>query len=103
MAGLVVSNQAAARTTLTLVDNYRNEILNYRAALGATVSRIGTFVNTLRDSEINYQAASSRITDADIAEESSKSVAANIRQQVATSILRQANLVPEIGLRLLRA
>ena len=37
-----------------------------------------------------------------IAEESSKSIAAKIRQEVATSLLGQANQAPQIALSLLR-
>ena len=102
LAGIVVSNQASAKATLDLVQRYRTELLDYRFKLGATTSRISTLVNTLQSSTINYKAASSRITDADIAEEAAKSVAAGIRQQVATSLLGQANLAPQIGLQLLR-
>jgi flagellin len=85
-----------------LVQKYRAELLDYRSKIGASARRIGTFINTLQSSTINYKAASSRIVDADIAEESSKSLAARIRQEVATSLLGQANQAPQIALSLLR-
>ena len=102
LAGVVVSNKSSAKLTLDLAQKYRAELLDYRSKLGATTSRITTFVNTLQSSTINYKAASSRITDADIAEEAAKSIAAGIRQQVAASLLGQANQAPQIGLQLLR-
>jgi len=102
LSGVVVSNKASAEITLDLAQRYRAELLDYRSKLGATTSRIATFVNTLQSSTINYKAASSRITDADIAEEAAKSVASGIRQQVAASLLGQANQAPQIGLQLLR-
>jgi flagellin-like hook-associated protein FlgL len=102
LAGIVVSNKASAKVTLDLAQRYRAELLDYRSKLGATTSRISTFVNTLQSSTINYKAASSRITDADIAEEAAKSIASGIRQQVASSLLGQANQAPQIGLQLLR-
>lgn len=102
LSGVVISNKASAKVTLDLVQRYRAELLDYRSKLGATTSRISTFVNTLQSSTINYKAASSRITDADIADEAAKSVANTIRQQVAASLLGQANQAPQIGLALLR-
>ena len=101
LSGVVVSNKASAKVTLDLAQRYRAELLDYRSKLGATTSRISTFVNTLQSSTINYKAASSRITDADIAEEAAKSIASGIRQQVASSLLGQANQA-QIGLQLLR-
>jgi flagellin-like hook-associated protein FlgL len=102
LAGVVVSNKASAKVTLDLAQRYRAELLDYRSKLGATTSRISTFVNTLQSSTINYKAASSRISDADVAEEAAKSIASGIRQQVASSLLGQANQAPQIGLQLLR-
>jgi flagellin-like hook-associated protein FlgL len=102
LSGVVVSNKASAKVTLDLAQRYRAELLDYRSKLGATTSRISTFVNTLQSSTINYKAASSRITDADVAEEAAKSIASGIRQQVASSLLGQANQAPQIGLQLLR-
>jgi len=102
LSGVVVSNKASAKVTLDLAQRYRAELLDYRSKLGATTSRIVTFVNTLQSSTINYKAASSRIIDADIAEEAAKSIASGIRQQVASSLLGQANQAPQIALQLLR-
>jgi flagellin-like hook-associated protein FlgL len=102
LSGVVISNKASAKVTLDLAQRYRAELLDYRSKLGATTSRIVTFVNTLQSSTINYKAASSRIIDADIAEEAAKSIASGIRQQVASSLLAQANQSPQIGLQLLR-
>ena len=102
LSGVVISNKASAKITLDLVHRYRAELLDYRAKLGATTSRISTFVNTRQSSTINYKAASSRITDVDIADEAAKSVANTMRQQVASNLLGQANQAPQIGLQLLR-
>jgi flagellin-like hook-associated protein FlgL len=102
LSGVVISDKASAKITLDLAQRYRAELLDYRSKIGATTSRISTFVNTLQSSTINYKAASSRITDADIAEEAAKSIASGIRQQVASSLLGQANQAPQIGLQLLR-
>jgi flagellin-like hook-associated protein FlgL len=102
LSGVVISNKVSAKVTLDLIQKYRAELIDYRAKIGASTSRISTFVNTLQSSTINYKAASSRITDADITVESSKSVASRIRQEVAASLLSQANQAPQIALSLLR-
>jgi flagellin len=101
MSGMVVSNRISAGVTLNLIGRYREDLLEYRAALGATTSRISTFVNTLQATNINTIAADSRISDADIAQDAASASAAQIRQQVAASLLGQANQAPRIALQLL--
>jgi flagellin len=49
----------------------------------------------------NYIAASSRITDADIAQESARLTSTQIRQQGASAVLAQANQSPALVLQLL--
>lgn len=102
MSGMVVLNRVSAGVTLGLVQNYRDELLEYRSRLGASSSRIATFINTLSAAGLNYSAAESRITDTDIAHDSASAVAIKIKQQVGTSLLAQANLAPQIGLKLLQ-
>jgi flagellin-like hook-associated protein FlgL len=101
MSGMLVSNRVSAGQTLDLVQSYRNEILDYRAKLGASSSRISSFLSTLQSADINYQAASSRITDADVASEAANAVRLNILQRAATSLLAQANQAPQVALSLL--
>jgi flagellin-like hook-associated protein FlgL len=101
MSGMVVSNQVSARYTLDLAKKYREEITSYRSKLGATSSRISTFLSTLDSTRLNYQSASSRISDADIATDAASNVNAKIKQQAAASLLAQANQDPLIGLKLL--
>lgn len=103
MSGMVVSNRVSAGVTLTLVQNYRDEILEYRSRLGASTSRIGSFLSTLQSANVDYQAASSRITDADIATEAANSVRNTILQQAASALLAQVNQAPQIALSLLSA
>jgi flagellin-like hook-associated protein FlgL len=102
LAGMVVNNKASAVVTMNLVQNYRNELIDYRGKLGASTSRLTTYMGSLNTGKLNLSAASSAITDADVASESATLVAANTRRQVASSLLAQANLVPEVALALLR-
>jgi flagellin len=55
-------------------------------------------VETLR---INVSGAQSRISDADVAFESSNLVRSNILQQMSASVLAQANQEPALALKLL--
>ena len=50
---------------------------------------------------INLESATSRIRDVDIAAETAELVRASILQEVATKVLAQANLQPELVLELL--
>ena len=102
LAGMVVSNRASAGITLEMIKSYRDELLEYRTGLGASTSRITAFLSTLSSKTINYQAAESRISDADVAQDAAVAIAAEIRQQVAASLLAQANQAPRIGLSLLQ-
>ena len=63
----------------------------HRSNVGATTSRIGSFLNTLSSANINYKAAESRISDADIASEAANATRNTILQQTAASLLGQAN------------
>ncbi len=102
MSGMVVANQVSAGITLSLADTYRNELLSYRGGIGATTSRLQSFLATLSSADINYQAASSRIMDADIASEAADVVRLSILQRTGAELLGQANLNPQIALRLLQ-
>ena len=102
MSGMVVSNRASAGVTLGLVKRYRNELLQYRSNIGASTLRIQSFASNLGVSSENFRSAESRIVDADIAAEAAESIRLQILRQSATSLLRQANLAPQIALDLLR-
>lgn len=102
LAGIVISDQVSAKITLSSIQNIRAELLDARSKLGASTSRIRSFINTLESTRLNYQAASSRIIDADIADEMSRSISAGIRQQVGAALLAQANQAPQVALALLK-
>lgn len=101
ISGMVVSDQVSARITLDLSRKYLNELSEYRAGIGASLSRASSFVNTLQVQSENYAAAASQITDVDVAGEASRLVANQILQRTAATILGQANLQPRLVLKLL--
>ena len=72
-----------------------------RAALGAMQNRLESTIRVNMNYQENLSAANSRIRDVDIALETSALTSAQILQQVAISILSQANTGPNLALRLL--
>jgi flagellin-like hook-associated protein FlgL len=102
LAGLIVSNRVSAGVTQTLTARAREQLTAYRASLGTSRTRIDSFVNTLNSATINLQEAAARITDADIAAEASRAVAARVRQEVTARLLKQINMQPTLALMLLK-
>jgi len=100
-SGLSISTASLARSTLTQLNQVQESLSTSQADLGATQSRLDIQLNTIAARRENYLAAESSIRDADIAEESSKLIALTIRQQVATSLLAQANQLPALALKLI--
>jgi len=73
-----------------------------RSDLGAIQNRFESTVANLNNTINNLSAARSRIEDADYATEVSNMTKAQILQQAGTSVLAQANQVPQTVLSLLR-
>ncbi|GAB2715722.1 flagellin N-terminal helical domain-containing protein [Arthrobacter bambusae] len=90
-ADFLVDTSANAQTTITKIDTAIKNISTQRAGLGATQNRLQHAINTLNVSGENLQAAQSRITDTDMAQEMVKFTKANILQQAGTAMLAQAN------------
>lgn len=89
--GVNVATTANATSALTAVDAAIEKIGNFRASFGAYENRFESAINNLTTYKTNLEAASSRITDADFAAETSNLTKAQILQQAATSMLAQAN------------
>lgn len=87
---------------LNKIDNAINRLASERATLGSIQSRLGSSINNLGISVENLQAANSRIRDVDFAAETSRLAQARVMLQSSTSVLTQANAVPDIALQLLR-
>lgn len=85
----------------TLTDAIQ-QVAEERANLGAMQSRLEVVDAQLQVQSENLQAANSRIRDVDVAEESTRLAKYNILVQSGTSMLAQANTLPETVLRLLQ-
>ncbi|MCC6933609.1 MAG: flagellin FliC [Deltaproteobacteria bacterium] len=96
-----ISSQANAQSAIDQIATARDNISQARGAIGASASRFETAYNNLQTSEINQREAASRIRDVDVAQESSNLVANRIREQMSAAMSSQANLLPNLALKLL--
>ena len=87
---------------LSKIDSALKMINKSRGELGALQNRFESTVNNLNNTSNNLSAARSRIEDADYAEEVSNMTRGQILQQAGTSVLAQANQVPQSVLSLLQ-
>ena len=97
-----VDTRANAGLALTSVKAAINQLANDRATIGAYQTRLQFTDEQLSVSGENLTAASSRIQDVDVAEESTRYAKANILVQSGTAMLAQANALPQSVLRLLQ-
>jgi flagellin len=98
----MVSTQADANSAISFIDSALKSISNKRANFGAYQNRLEHTINNLGTAEENLQAAESRIRDTDMAKEMMNFTKNNILSQAATSMLAQANQLPQGVLSLLR-
>ena len=97
-----VTTTTNAALALTVVKNAITQLATERATIGAYQSRMNLTSEQLTISKENLSAASSRIQDVDVAEESTQYARYNILVQSGTAMLAQANQVPQSALRLLQ-
>ncbi len=89
--GTSIADKDAARETLGAVDEALVKIGQMRADFGAVQSRLGITTSNLDIQYENLSAAKSRISDADIAYETSEMTSAQILQSASVGVLAQAN------------
>lgn len=101
--GSLTTTATDARTSnpLEALDSALNTIDSLRSELGAVQNRFETAIDNLGTNETNLSAARSRIEDADYAVEVANMTRAQILQQAGTSVLAQANQIPQSVLSLL--
>ena len=87
---------------ITLIDKAIQTVSDQRADLGAVQNRLEHTVNNLTATNENLSDANSRIRDVDMAEEMMTFTKSNILSQAATSMLAQANAMPNSVLNLLQ-
>jgi flagellin len=102
LAASDVTTTTSAATALTNVKAAITQLATDRATIGAYQSRMNLTSEQLIVSKENLSAASSRIQDVDVAEESTQYARYNILVQSGTAMLAQANALPQSVLRLLQ-
>ena len=93
---------ANADKLLGSIDKAIKTVSDQRATLGAVQNRLEHTINNLTATNENLSEANSRIRDVDMAEEMMTFTKSNILSQAATSMLAQANAMPNSVLNLLQ-
>lgn len=97
-----VSTHSAAIKAIAKIDTAIKSVNSMRSDVGAYVNRLEHAINNLNNQSYNTQDAESRLRDLDMADESTKFSRNQILSQSATSMLAQANQVPNGVMGLLR-
>ena len=97
-----ISSLVSAREAISFIDLAISRVANQRADIGAIQNRLAFTVSSANNAIENIQASESSIRDADVAEEISEFTRAQILTQAATSVLAQANAIPQSALSLLQ-
>jgi flagellin len=100
--GFDITTPERAQSALTRVKLAIDSIAQTRASLGAVQSRLTMTNEQLRTTNENLSAATSRITDTDVAEESTSYAKLQILIQSGTAMLAQSNKMPQYALQLLQ-
>jgi flagellin len=100
----LISTTATSLSTLNLTDvtTALENVANMRATNGAVQSRLGFASELLTVNKANLEAATSRIVDVDVAEESTNLARWNTLVSAGTSMLSQANQSAQTALKLLQ-
>ena len=96
------TNVRMANGMISAIDKAIATVSDQRADLGAVQNRLEHTINNLTATNENLSDANSRIRDVDMAEEMMTFTKSNILSQAATSMLAQANAMPNSVLSLLQ-
>ena len=91
-----------ALKALTDIKAAINQLASDRAAIGSNIESLGYYSDQLGTLKNNLAAANSRISDVDVAQESTNYAKYNILVQTGTAMLAQANSLPQTALKLLQ-
>lgn len=97
-----VSSQSLAQMAIPSIDAALTSVLNLRSTIGAVMNRLEKTIDSLGVMISNYSDAESRIRDLDFATETTKFTRNQILTQSGTSMLAQANQLPQGVLSLLK-
>ena len=98
-----IATLASSRASITTIDEAIFKVANQRGDLGAYQNRLAYTISFTENEIENIQNSESSISDADIAAEVTAFTRAQILSQAATSMLAQANVVPQTAISLLQS
>ncbi|PKG71120.1 flagellin [Pseudoalteromonas sp. GutCa3] len=101
VAEIDIKTALGAQNSITVIDAALANIDENRADLGAAQNRFGHTISNLANIAENVSASRSRIQDTDFATETAQMTKNQILQQAGTSILSQANQIPQAAISLL--
>jgi flagellin len=99
---VLVTDRDSATRSITIIDNAIDKVSMQRAKLGAYQNRLEHTITNLTVAGENLTAAESRIRDTEMAKEMMNFTKLQIMLQAGTSMLAQANTLPQNVLSLLR-
>ena len=102
VAALDVSSTTTANTALTAIDAAIQQVASSGAQLGAYQNRFQAAITGLNTTATNLSQARSNIQDTDYAAATAELAKAQILQQASTSMVAQANTIPQNILTLLQ-
>lgn len=101
VSAIDVTTDTGAQSAIAVIDAALSQIDSDRSALGAVQNRFENTISNLQNISENVSAARGRIQDTDFAAETANLAKNQILQQAGTSILAQANQLPQAVLSLL--
>jgi flagellin len=101
IADVDISTAGGSQSAIDVIDAALQQIGNERAELGAVQNRFSQTIGNLANIQENASASRSRIQDTDYATETAAMTKNQILQQAGTSILAQANQLPQAALSLI--
>ena len=101
VAGQAISTQALAQTAMAAINDAIISKDKIRANLGSMQNRLENTITNLEIQAENLQAAESRISDVDVAQEMTEFVRNQILTQGAVAMLAQANSLPRMAMQLI--
>ena len=90
-----------SQASIDAIDTALTALATSRATIGSTVNQLTASVDNLSVTIENLSAANSQIKDADLAAESADFTRNQVLMQAGTSMLSQANSIPQLALSLL--
>lgn len=99
--GIDFSSKEGAVSALSQLDDASSKVNGFRAGLGAIQNRLMSTADNIGVMNENLSAANSRIRDTDIAAASSEATRNSILLQSSTSVLSQANAIPQMAMKLI--